>query len=502
MIRARLWVQSDRSMRRTARFLPLIALLSALAPLLGAAPQAARAQPLPLAVDVGTRALGPPVPPDFLGLSYEIRDIAQVGNFAQGGNLVGFLRSLGTGILRFGGATADTRSAWSADGTQPPWATAVVRPADLDAIAKLSALSRWRVLLTVNLGHFDPTAAQQETSYAALAMGSNLAGVEFGNEPDALARPDGLRALPWTFNEYRPQVDAYRAAISAVAPTVPYVGPDQASGRSGLGWLVDDAMLERPALLTAHYYPLAWCVGYLPTLADLLSPRMHAAEARMLPRIAAVARRHRIPLRIDETNDISCGGEPGVSNTFSSALWATDFLARTMTLGIAGINFHGHLGNPTGYSPLVAANDALLRAGTLQAQPEWYAMLLAKLLLGDRPLALSVRPGGLDVPTYAFASADGRLHLVVVNDRPPGSRPLLVRAHVGAAYRTGVALALTAPSLSSTTGVTLGGAAVQAHGGWGPAGRLPAVRVAHGVAQFAIAPASAVLVSLPSQLHR
>jgi hypothetical protein len=285
--------------------------------------------------------------------------------------------------------------------------------------------------------------------------------------------------------------------VQAATPAVAFVGPDQASGRRGLGWLADEAVLERPALLTAHYYPLAWCVGYHPALADLLSPRMHDAEQGMLTRIAAVARRHAIPLRVDETNNISCGGEPGVSNTFSAALWAVDFLARAMTLGIAGINFHGHLANPSGYAPLAALTPDALRAGQLTAQPEWYAMLLAKQLLGDRPLGAARRPGGLDVTAHAFLSAGGRLHLVVVDDEPSGAPQLRVRVPVGRAFGSGVALRLTAPSLDATSGVALGGSGVQAHGGWGPSGALPIVPVRGGSATFTVDPGSAVLVSLP-----
>src|SRR5258708_14099126 len=118
------------------------------------------------------------------------------GRLADGGSLVGYLRSLGRGLMRFGGATADTRSAWAPPGVvAPPWSTATVAPADIDGIARLARESGWRMLLTVNFGHFDPVAAWQETSYAALALGDALAGVEFGNEPDALALSD-LRHLP------------------------------------------------------------------------------------------------------------------------------------------------------------------------------------------------------------------------------------------------------------------------------------------------------------------
>src|SRR5260370_27563487 len=85
----------------------------------------------PIVISVGARPTGRAVPSDFLGLSYEVRDIRQVGRFAAGGNLVGFLRSLGPGLIRLCGATADTRSVWAPPGgAPPPRSTATVTPTD------------------------------------------------------------------------------------------------------------------------------------------------------------------------------------------------------------------------------------------------------------------------------------------------------------------------------------------------------------------------------------
>ena len=53
------------------------------------------------------------MPPAFLGLSFEVSSLAQLGNYALGGDVVNLLRSLPPGLLRFGGITADTRVAWT-----------------------------------------------------------------------------------------------------------------------------------------------------------------------------------------------------------------------------------------------------------------------------------------------------------------------------------------------------------------------------------------------------
>ena len=189
----------------------------------------------------------------------------------------------------------------------------------------------------------------------------------------------------------------------------------------------------------------------------------------MLNRVSAISQLTGIPLRIDETNNVSCGGEEGVSNTFASALWALDFLTRAMSAGIAGVNFHGHPGNPLGYAPLAAASADALATGNLTAQPEYYALLLAHQLVGESPVP--IRTSSLDplITTAAFAAPGGRLHLLVIDEHPAGFRPLQVSVSVPGRYLGGSILRLTGPSLTATAGVRLGGATVSPDGRWAPA---------------------------------
>ena len=41
-----------------------------------------------------------------------------------------------------------------------------------------------------------------------------------------------------------------------------------------------------------------------------------------------------------ELNSVNCGGRPGVSNTFATALWAPDALFALLRAGVDGINLH------------------------------------------------------------------------------------------------------------------------------------------------------------------
>ena len=99
-----------------------------------AAKRRRRRKPGPPLTDVAIeRAFpGEPVAGGFIGLSFEVGSLAQLAGYADTGDLVTLLRSLGPGVLRFGGVTADKNVAWVDARTPPPaWASAVIDEADL-----------------------------------------------------------------------------------------------------------------------------------------------------------------------------------------------------------------------------------------------------------------------------------------------------------------------------------------------------------------------------------
>ncbi len=457
----------------------------------GAAPSKAGA----VQVSLDESAPGPPVAKDFLGLSYEVKYLPQVASLAHTGDLVALLRSLGAGVLRFGGVTADTQVAWldPASAPLPSWASAALVPQDLRNLGALARATGWRVLLTVNLGHFDPAAAADEARVAAAALGHSLEGIEIGNEPTAFVI-DHLQSAPYLFSTYYGEVAAYIAAIGAAAPGVPIVGPDSASGPANIPWTEDEATAIHPALLTSHFYGTS-CAA-MPTVRFLVSRRVQKREDEALRMLEQVWRRHRIPIRIDETNNISCGGVPGVSDTYGAALWAVGLLTRAMRAPFVGINFHGFLSVPTGYSPLAALTPADLASGAISARPEWYALLLAHEVEGDRPLPATVAAHGQNVAIWAGRTPDGDVQVIIDNEQPSGSRPLLFNLPRPSGTRAASILRLTGPSLSATSGVTLGGSPVSTDGRWQPMSVLPHARLSSSSVSVVVDPQSAALISV------
>jgi hypothetical protein len=222
-----------------------------------------------------------------------------------------------------------------------------------------------------------------------------------------------------------------------------------------------------------------------------------------------------------------------VSNSFASALWATDWTARAMAAGIVGMNFHDLLTETGSYSPLVLAN--LVRPATaggasaphagpggagarppaahsgglppsqLHANPDWYALLLTAPLAGSRPVSASVH-GSSNLTARAFLSNGGgngvshqahELQVVLVDFDPPSARPLLVHLLVPSHFTRGTILRLAAPSPPAQSHVELGASEVSPSGTWSPKLPLPSVyESSRGSLAVEMPASSAALVTL------
>jgi hypothetical protein len=491
----------------------------------GQSTQPVSAQPIRVAIDPYDP--GAPVPQQFLGLSFEAAAISQIAQYTDRGDLVKLLRSLGPGVLRFGGITADENVAWTDAATpRPAWASSTIGPEQMHAIGVLARRSGWSVLLTVGLAHFEPIAAAHEVAAAHRALGPYLAAVEIGNEPNAYGN-HGFRELPWIAQGYVEEVGEYREAIAALTPGVPIAGPDVSGSGAFAEWGGEEALAQRPALLTGHHYPLGCAQTPAPSIETLLSAVTREREARSLTTYLAVAHANGIPLRIDETNTVSCGGVAGVSDTFASALWATGYITQVMAAGVAGINLQGNPANCAGYTPLCGPNAAALAGGKLRAQPEWYALLLSRSLVGDRPLPSTISVEGSpgentpaesapaastpaetapgegspaksspDLVAASFAGPGHTLKVVLVNDEPQGTSPLELHLDVGAGLGAAEILRLTAPSPSATGDVLLAGRAVAANGSWSAPAGTPSVATHAGILALELPPSSAALVTV------
>jgi hypothetical protein len=454
--------------------------------------------PPSVTVSVDTAHPGPPVPQDFLGLSFEMSSLPQIARYGSRGDLVALLRSLGPGVLRFGGVSADTRIAWTDALTpRPAWASGVVDADDLRQLGALAAQSGWHVVLTLGIVHFDPSAAAREASAAKAALGPWLEAFEFGNEPNSYAQ-HGMREEPWGLEQYNAQVGQYRAGVEAAAPGVPVWGPDVSGSNAFETWGPGEVIDQRPTMLTGHHYPLGCAQRKpVPSVTSLLSSPIWRREVGSVRRYVSLSQSAGLPFRMDETNSVSCGGVAGISDSFASALWAAGYLPKLMGSGAVGVNMHGNVANCDGYSPICAPGPQELAAGELQAQPEWYSLLLARQLLGTRPLptATKLRRTDANVHVLGFAASDGSLRIVAVDDDPLGRPGVLLRLKLGGGFAVASTLALSGSSLHALSGVELGESEVAADGSWTPS-RYGRARASGGTIDAKLPAAGAMLISV------
>lgn len=476
------------------------ALVAALlgSPAMAAAQEPAAPATVPVTVAINPLAPGPAVPQRFLGLSFEAAALGQVADLSRHGDLIKLLRSLGPGMLRFGGITADENVAWiDASTPRPSWASSTIDEAQLRAIGTLARRTGWQVLLTVGMAHFEPQSAAREVAAAHSALGPYLAAVELGNEPDSYGA-HGYRQVPWIAQGYEEQATAYREAIEALTPGVRIAGPDVSGSGAFQEWGEEEALAQKPALLTGHHYPLGCAQQPPPTIEELLSPVIRNLEARSLATYLKIAQSNGIPLRIDETNTVSCGGVVGISNTFASTLWATSYITQAMAAGAAGINLESSPTNCVGYTPLCAPDPSAFAHGKLRAQPEWYALLLTSSLVGAHPLPNTIAAETTpNLVASSFLAPDHTIKVMLVDDEPPGASPLAVHLNLGEAMGEASVVRVTAASQSATDGVLLGGHAVATNGSWAdtyPASALGSA--ASGTLSLELGASSAALVAI------
>jgi hypothetical protein len=223
-----------------------------------------------------------------------------------------------------------------------------------------------------------------------------------------------------------------------------------------------------------------------------------------------IGRISHVPVRLGETNNVACAGEPGVSNTYGSALWAIRLMLDAARAGIAGVNFHTlPVSCHARYSPFCAPTPADNAAGRFRVMPEWYALLFIRQLVGERMLGTAVSGDHPGLTVNALGSrSGGQVDVVLVNSSTAPATTYSVRLRAPAlrssasvrqrapALASGAALWLTAPGLKATSGVKLDGVTVRRDGSWQPNRALPAVPRAGREYRITVPPASGVIVRL------
>jgi hypothetical protein len=436
-----------------------------------AAASPAHAAAAPAVITISPTTTGTSLTAASAGLSFEASDLALPG-FTDG-DLASYLDTISpSSVMRIGGNTVDETFWTSTGAAAPSWAIATITPADLTALAGLARASGWKVILGVNLKEYNPAGAANEAQYAQAALGSSLQAIEIGNEPDLYSQYESDPS------QYLTDFAAYVSAIRQAAPGVPIEGTDAAGAPDGSfqqAFVSAQKALPAPQIneLTSHYYPLAsTSCGGSPTIAQLLGTTVRDDEQSEADQAVAATAPLNVPAVIDEGNSVVCEGQQGVSNVFASALWEIDDQLVTARQGVAGDYMHGTVVQCDSaqplfmyYTPLCAPTAADAAAGDLAAQPEYYGLAAVRAVGTGAFLNLS-NPVWADVRAYAVQHSDGAMSVVLDDvDNPSTTGPTTVQLDLGASYGWASQVDLSASGgLTATSGITLGGQAVQASG--------------------------------------
>jgi hypothetical protein len=430
------------------------------------------------------------IPPDFMGLGYEISSVARPGLLgSQNRVCVQLVRTLGThGVVRVGGNTADYAS-YSATG--PPRSSpegkggSVVNDSVLVDLGTFLDATGWKLIWGLNLGNGTQENSIQEAKAVRAAAKRHLVGFEIGNEPDLFPRHEGHRHPGYGYDDYLREYRMYRDALRKAIPDIAFAGPDAAGAPD---WVARFAVDEGKdvKLLTHHYYR----EGQNPT--STIDRLLHTDPklAPLLAKLRAASDSYGVPYRICETNSFSGGGKPGVSDTLAAALWVLDFMFILAAAGCAGVNMEAGVnqrGFISSYSPI--GDD---ERGLYSAAPEYYGMLAFAQAGAGRIIGSTIEAGDKNISAYATQPTRGRIVVSLINKEPASDGLIVIEA---GAFRRGSLVRLSGPSLESKSGVTLGGAAVSPAGLWKPT-RIEEVSKFRRKLQIHVPAASAAIVTL------
>jgi hypothetical protein len=410
------------------------------------------------------------VPFGFLGLSLEYRAVeAYAGTDPRALDpvFVRLVRNLVPGqapVLRIGGDSAD-RTWWPTRRlVRPPGIRYTVTPRWLAVTSALAGALRARLILGLNLEADSPSLAASEAHALLAGLGPRrVRALELGNEPDLYA------SFPWyrtaTGQRIRGRASGYDVPsliddwtrFAAVLPRHVLAGPSLGAPRWTMRLGSFLGVEPRVGLVTLHRYPLQLCYTSrrsprFPTIGHLLQPSSSIGLADSFAPYARIAYAHRLSLRIDELNSVSCGADPAVSDTFASALWALDTLFEMVRDGIHGVNVHTFPGAGYELFRITGANGRWQAA----VAPEYYGLLLFARAAPAASRLLRVSGGASGaVRTWATRARDGTIRVVLVNSGA-GRRRVSVGV-AGARVGRAILERLSAPDVRARTGVSLGG---------------------------------------------
>jgi hypothetical protein len=358
-----------------------------------------------VALAIPSEATGPHMPIDFVGLSYEVQQLADPTFFsAQNSGLIREFKALSsTGVLRLGGNTSEF-AYWkptpdSPEPEHPQVREVVGEPkahyyaVTVEAVRNLSEFLQatgWTCVYGIGMGTNTPVRAAEEAVFVAETLGDRLQYLQIGNEADLFSHH--LRdPKTWSAKAYLEEWLTLARAIAARVPAAKFGMPDVVSNASWLTEIADQwSSIQSPphvTTLTHHYYFGGPATNPDVNIPNLLKPATMQKVQNTANIASAAAGKMGARVRMTEGNTCYRGGKPGVSDVFAAALWSADYSLLLASNNYSGVNLHGGTGksvaNSVGGS---LPGDALLEAN------------------GETPEQIAAHPHPFYTPIAAFGS--------------------------------------------------------------------------------------------------
>lgn len=391
------------------------------------------------------------IPPDFMGLSSDwTQPAAMMGKSSTGVNTA--YRRLLKNLTQYYSAPLLFR-------IEGDNSTVSALQADVQPLIELAQDINVRYTLGVDLMTDNIATTQAEAALWASSMPNNLiAALEIGNEPDNYPW-QGVRPITYDSNQYLSEFQQWQQAVlSATGNQFPVMGPST----SGSSWnlAVENALASggiSAGLVSQHAYLTGAAPGQTLPADYLLQPSAVTKLPQGYAPFAAAAHQVGTKFRMGEINSVGGGGALGISNTFQSTLWSIDIMFNYLANGVDGVNWHS--GQYTNYA-LFQFKPQPSKSGKtvfnlVQVNPLYYGLWAFAQVAGRGAQLLPVQTmSDANVSVWATVDNTSTAHVVAINkdEQASGALQIVLPGYSSASVRY-----LTAPSFSSTSGVTFGG---------------------------------------------
>src|ERR1700735_226243 len=361
-----------------------------------------------VALNIPKDATGPHMPIDFVGLSYEVQQLADPSLFsAQNSGLIReFKAPSSTGVLRLGGNPSEF-AYWKPTPDSPEPEHPRVREVagepkaqyyavtveSVRNLAEFLQATGWTCVYGSGMGTNTPARASEEAFFVAKTLGDRLQYFQIGNEADLFDRH--LRdPKTWSAKTYLQEWLSLSRAIAAGVPAAKFGMPDVAGAVSWLTEIADQwPSIQAPPRLTTlthHYYFGGPATNPEVNIPNLLKPATMQKVQNTANIASTAASKTGARVRMTEGNTCYRGGKPGVSDVFAAALWSADYSLLLASNDYSGVNLHGGTGKSV-------ANSV---GGSLPGD----ALLEAK---GETPEQIAAHPHPFYTPIATFGSDYG-----------------------------------------------------------------------------------------------